>query len=673
MLNEKDRQSVLFTVPQILTSGKSAQTTLPPRCRKSRLGCDTCKQRRIKCDGTIPSCARCLKRGLECPGPKTTAPLKWRTDTTIDQVSDKSPTKHRRSLPKQCITGEEDFTAGKCVPLDPQRASFARMKTTRAAIGNASFSPGSYPPRGPDYDYSEAIQYGFERCWDLDNTDTAMRDVEVSTPSDNSCRDSFETTYDSESLDRQRSRDSICASPLRQVSLSSQVRSFYIGHYFSSVVPIFTICDGPDDPFGAALLPYMSTDGPLTQVLAAIACLHQSNSRNDTNIPDYAVALRSQAVATVREKVRSVRAGHETAVTCLMLAATESYFNPNACGLVYLEAVRQLFEVRAGLLDTIPACFIRLLGWLEMLTSMTSRIYVPRPHIAVQDSVWVEKVCDGRVDVLLGSWSEVLPAICQLNALARQVPFGKWTKRREEIVLAIEASLLEGRHGYAGESCFSDESLGGFDDAESVALFSPMPYTLQASASEGLPNSPSPDDVVLSWINSMDPEPPSDTNSVSGSATPSSSLIDQDNSLVHYCQIMGSAYRFAALLELYHTYPSVLARRLPLLSGPSSPTSDAYFAALSSHIISLLSAIPPESRLFNVCSYPLMTAGQFCSGEQERKWVQGVVDQLRHKNGIAAVMVLGETLEEIWERRDRGEDLVWTTVFVEKGCEMLIN
>lgn len=244
------------------------------------------------------------------------------------------------------------------------------MKTTRAAIGNASFSPGSYPPRGPDYDYSEAIQYGFERCWDLDNTDTAMRDVEVSTPSDNSCRDSFETTFDSESLDRQRSRDSICASPLRQVSLSSQVRSFYIGHYFSSVVPIFTICDGPDDPFGAALLPYMSTDGPLTQVLAAIACLHQSNSRNDTNIPDYAVALRSQAVATVREKVRSVRAGHETAVTCLMLAATEVSPFPKQksrnARLKILNDCVELFQSQRLWLGLSRGCeaIVRSAGWI---------------------------------------------------------------------------------------------------------------------------------------------------------------------------------------------------------------------------------------------------------------------------------------------------------------------
>lgn len=332
----------MFTVPQILTVGKSTQKTLPPRCRKSRLGkpatvlsqnniifadacsgCDTCKQRRIKCDGNAPCCMRCLKRGLECPGPKTTAPLKWRAETPVDQISDKSATKYQRSSPKQWVTGKEDCTMGKHVPPNPQRASFDRMKTTKAATGNASFSLGAYPPCSTDDSYSKANRYEFERCWDFDSTEPTRRYAEVSSPSDNGSRDGSEAKQDSETLHRQLSLDSIYLSPLRQVSSSAQLRSFYIGHYFSSVAPIFTICDGPDDPFGAALVPYMSTEGPLMQVLAAIACLHQSNCRNETTLPDYAVALRSQAIATVREKVRFLRAGHETAVTCLMLAATE--------------------------------------------------------------------------------------------------------------------------------------------------------------------------------------------------------------------------------------------------------------------------------------------------------------------------------------------------------------
>ncbi|KAF2277238.1 uncharacterized protein EI97DRAFT_375849 [Westerdykella ornata] len=43
-------------------------TSVPTRRphQKSRLGCATCKKRRIKCDQTRPSCRNCVKRGLEC-------------------------------------------------------------------------------------------------------------------------------------------------------------------------------------------------------------------------------------------------------------------------------------------------------------------------------------------------------------------------------------------------------------------------------------------------------------------------------------------------------------------------------------------------------------------------------------------------------------------------------
>ncbi|KAL4922085.1 hypothetical protein BDW62DRAFT_197321 [Aspergillus aurantiobrunneus] len=53
----------------------SDQRALPRNRRKSRTGCPRCKQRRIKCDETIPHCSQCTRRGFDCPGYKR--PLKW--------------------------------------------------------------------------------------------------------------------------------------------------------------------------------------------------------------------------------------------------------------------------------------------------------------------------------------------------------------------------------------------------------------------------------------------------------------------------------------------------------------------------------------------------------------------------------------------------------------------
>ncbi|KAL2801861.1 fungal-specific transcription factor domain-containing protein [Aspergillus granulosus] len=48
---------------------------LPRNRLKTRSGCIRCKQRRIKCDETHPSCNQCTRRADECPGYKR--PLKW--------------------------------------------------------------------------------------------------------------------------------------------------------------------------------------------------------------------------------------------------------------------------------------------------------------------------------------------------------------------------------------------------------------------------------------------------------------------------------------------------------------------------------------------------------------------------------------------------------------------
>lgn len=37
--------------------------------RKSKLGCNTCRNRKVKCDETLPICRRCIKSRLRCDGP----------------------------------------------------------------------------------------------------------------------------------------------------------------------------------------------------------------------------------------------------------------------------------------------------------------------------------------------------------------------------------------------------------------------------------------------------------------------------------------------------------------------------------------------------------------------------------------------------------------------------
>lgn len=335
--------------------------------------------------------------------------------------------------------------------------------------------------------------------------------------------------------------------------------------------------------------------------------------------------------------------------------------------MVYLEAVRQLFEIREELFDTVPACFLRLLGWLEMLTSMTTYIEVERPHLAVQTSWWMAKVQSATVDVLLGTWADVLPAICQLNALARQIRPRGGSSNLEKTVLDIEDNLLDEGSEDLGVS-LSRAGFDGLEDTDDQWVGGPAPNVLCSPIS----------DLFRSRSLSV-----SDTSDFDGIAELITHGTETDGSeddvqstngtLSEHCRLMAHAYRLGALLQLYHSYPFVLSRRLPLLPEYSTSTPTLFLQLMSTYIISLLEAIPLHSRVLNVCSFPLMTAAQFATLPGERAWARRVVNHLRLKNGIAVVLVLGETLEEVWHRRDGGEDVVWTSVFQERGCKMMIN
>lgn len=138
-------------------------------------------------------------------------------------------------------------------------------------------------------------------------------------------------------------------------------------------------------------------------------------------------------------------------------------------------------------------------------------------------------------------------------------------------------------------------------------------------------------------------------------------------------QSMARAYRLSALLRLYQLFPAILSRRLPVLQDSSSLTAESYLRDLALHIMALLRSIPTTNRLFNVCSFPLMTAAQYCSSLEHRGWVMELLEHLRVRNGIAAISILGRTLTEVWRRRDAGEDTLWPSIFEEYGWTMMIN
>lgn len=308
-----------------------------------------------------------------------------------------------------------------------------------------------------------------------------------------------------------------------------------------------------------------------------------------------------------------------------------------------------------------------------MLISMTTYICVDRPHIAVQKAVWQAMSQTADVDVLLGTWADVLPAICQLNALVRQIRPRESLSSRKKMILQIEDSLLDDKCEEAIEDIYL-LNFGTLEDARRSPSRSPHSECLEVSpfdftSHRQFSDCASADFHWSDYLTQCSPE----VDQVKDESPPSSPAPESVESWTMHCGLMAHAYRLAALIQLYHTYPYVLVERLRVLPESLTSTPAMFIHSLSTYIVSLLQTIPLHSRLFNVCSFPLITAAQFCTGEGQRSWALSVVKYLQLKNGIEVVLLLARTLKEVWERRDGGEDVVWTTIFKEKGCEMMIN
>lgn len=61
--------------------------SLGPQCR-------ACRQRRVRCDSAYPACAKCSRKGIECPGYSSSRALRWR-----HYVSNDTP-QPEESMPK---------------------------------------------------------------------------------------------------------------------------------------------------------------------------------------------------------------------------------------------------------------------------------------------------------------------------------------------------------------------------------------------------------------------------------------------------------------------------------------------------------------------------------------------------------------------------------------------
>ncbi|KAK4207232.1 hypothetical protein QBC37DRAFT_380306 [Rhypophila decipiens] len=138
---------------------RKQQTNSRKQHTKSRNGCTTCKNRRVKCDEIKPSCHKCIKKNLICPGYGQR--LNW---STVHKRYPTTPVQHKAGdsdplgsapLADPLIRAEVPTTAGGQV--ERLRAGGVDSKPEIVSRGNYSGiqypppsprPPGSFPPEG---------------------------------------------------------------------------------------------------------------------------------------------------------------------------------------------------------------------------------------------------------------------------------------------------------------------------------------------------------------------------------------------------------------------------------------------------------------------------------------------------------------------------------------------
>ncbi|GLA02460.1 hypothetical protein AnigIFM60653_001930 [Aspergillus niger] len=101
------------------------------------------------------------------------------------------------------------------------------------------------------------------------------------------------------------------------------------------------------------------------------------------------------------------------------------------------------------------------------------------------------------------------------------------------------------------------------------------------------------------------------------------------------------AYRWATLLYLHQAVPEM----------PSEPTSE-----LAKRVLILLATVPSSSRTLIIQMFPLLAAGSEAEQEDDRQWVLSRWESIQTRLMLGSIDRCIEIVREVWARRDAFED-----------------
>ncbi|CRG88011.1 Transcriptional regulatory protein moc3 [Talaromyces islandicus] len=303
--------------------------------KKSRNGCATCKSKRLKCDESKPSCGRCVRLGIKCPGYSRS--LRWVTKhETLENntgASSLSPSSRASPRPAETIAqasepGQADSAADNVLllsdvgtPLDIDQWD-RQMNSTLPELGQLDTL--EFP--------AEPIMGGSSR----------LSDIDPSSPNTNVFPDLSlpETLLHEESA--------LQISPILTRSSSDQLRilpslrrsledpsSTLVEYYFKEVAGLFSSYDSHMNPFRTTVSRLWTSSSVLYRTLQSMAAATLVD-----DFPQFGAVghkMRLEAIS-ILEKQTSL--DDKSLLAILMLGQTASWHNANDLGVSFFNLLR---------------------------------------------------------------------------------------------------------------------------------------------------------------------------------------------------------------------------------------------------------------------------------------------------------------------------------------------
>ncbi|RDW56399.1 hypothetical protein BP5796_13221 [Coleophoma crateriformis] len=387
-------------------------------------------------------------------------------------------------------------------------------------------------------------------------------------------------------------------------------QKYFLDYYFGSIASVISIKEGPNNQFGESLKQYMSRSHALRFTIVAMAAMLVADSKVDSSAVGYAWHYRTIALGMLQKDILQQSYSIEILATVLFLGTTEFWFDAKSSGSVHLNAAKQLLLHNINSGVQVPLFLANFLCWFETMSSFVSD---DEGLVFSSPATYVSLNAGGNT--ARGDYDTIFDPLV-----------GNWGTLMP----------LVGRVGTIVRKLRKGTELAELDELIDTAEID-----------------------LLEWEHS---DPPLNTHD---RPTPS------DTSCAQEFYSIAETYRLSALLALYNYSPRLLIKRATLVTDVK--TAAEFLSQLACSTIALLRQIPIDSRLWFVCSIPILSAGQLMTKSCDREFLRSVLSMLMKKTRLTAAEKVGQLLEDVWERRDAGSEIWWMDILDETGNPMLIN